>query len=52
MKTVYVGMSIDIFHHGHINIIEQASKYGELTIGLLTDEAIACLLYTSDAADE
>ena len=34
MKSVCVGMSIDIFHHGHINIIEQASKYGELTIDL------------------
>ena len=41
MKSVYVGMSIDIFHHGHINIIEHAAKYGNLTIGLLTDEAIA-----------
>tara|TARA_Y100000589_G_scaffold329459_1_gene376088 strand:- start:124 stop:1422 length:1299 start_codon:yes stop_codon:yes gene_type:complete len=41
MKSVYLGMSIDIFHHGHINIIEKASKYGELTIGLLTDKAIA-----------
>ena len=41
MKSVYIGMSMDIFHHGHINIIEHASKYGDLTIGLLTDEAIA-----------
>ena len=34
-------MSLDILHHGHINIIEHAKKYGELTIGLLTDSAIA-----------
>ena len=39
MKTVYLGMSMDILHHGHINI-EQAAKYGQLTVGL-TDEVIA-----------
>lgn len=41
MKTVYLGMSMDILHHGHINIIEQAAKCGQLTVGLLTDEVIA-----------
>lgn len=41
MKQVYVGMSTDIIHHGHINIIETARKLGEVTVGLLTDEAIA-----------
>jgi len=40
-KTVYVGMSADIVHHGHINILEKASKLGDVTVGLLTDEAIA-----------
>ena len=38
---VYLGMSADLIHPGHINIIEIASGYGEVTIGLLTDEAIA-----------
>jgi phosphoenolpyruvate phosphomutase len=41
MKTVYVGMSADIIHHGHINIIKEAVKLGKVTVGLLTDEAIA-----------
>lgn len=41
MSTVYVGMSVDVFHHGHINIIEKAREYGEVTVGLLTDSAIA-----------
>jgi len=41
MKKVYVGMSVDIIHHGHINIIDEAVKYGEVTVGLLTDKAIA-----------
>ena len=40
-KTVYVAMSADILHHGHINLIKKASEYGELTVGVLTDEAIA-----------
>lgn len=34
-------MTADIIHPGLINIINEASKYGELTIGLLTDTAIA-----------
>ncbi len=34
-------MSADLIHPGHINIIEQACKLGEVTLGLLTDKAIA-----------
>jgi phosphoenolpyruvate phosphomutase len=41
MKSVYLGMSMDVLHHGHVNIINEAAKYGQLTIGLLTDEVIA-----------
>lgn len=41
MKTVYVGMSADIIHHGHINIIAEARKHGRVIVGLLTDQAIA-----------
>jgi len=40
-KIVYVGMVGDFFHHGHINIIEEARKFGNVTIGLLTDKAVA-----------
>ena len=40
-KIVYLGVSADIFHHGHINIISKAAKLGELVIGLLTDKAIS-----------
>ena len=39
--TVYVGMSADLVHPGHINILRQAADLGEVTVGLLTDEAIA-----------
>lgn len=41
MKTVYVGMCADLIHHGHINMVEEARKFGEVTVGLLTDKAIA-----------
>ena len=34
-------MSADILHPGHLNIIKKAQEYGQLTIGLLTDEAIS-----------
>jgi phosphoenolpyruvate mutase len=40
-KKVYVGMSADLIHPGHLNIIKEAQKLGEVTIGLLTDKAIA-----------
>jgi phosphoenolpyruvate phosphomutase len=40
-KTVYVGMSADLVHTGHLNIIREAAALGTVTIGLLTDRAIA-----------
>ena len=40
-KIVYVGLSADILHEGHINILKIANKYGEVIVGLLTDKAIA-----------
>ena len=41
MSDVYVGMCADLIHHGHLNIIKEAKKYGYVTVGLLTDSAIA-----------
>ncbi len=40
-KIVYVPMSADIVHPGHINIIKTAAQYGDVVVGLFTDEAIA-----------
>ena len=34
-------MSADLIHPGHLNIINNALKYGEVIVGLLTDKAIA-----------
>ena len=41
MKKVYVAMSADLVHPGHLNIIKTAAELGEVTVGVLTDEAIA-----------
>jgi len=40
-KKVYFGLGADILHHGHINLIEKARRYGTIIVGLITDEAIA-----------
>jgi len=40
-KKIYVGFAADILHKGHINILKIASRLGEVTVGLLTDSAIA-----------
>ncbi len=40
-KTVYIGMSADLVHPGHLNVINTGKKLGRVIIGLLTDEAIA-----------
>ena len=41
VKKVYVAMSADLVHPGHLNILRTAAQYGEVTVGVLTDEAIA-----------
>ncbi|MBL6990384.1 MAG: phosphoenolpyruvate mutase [Bacteriovoracaceae bacterium] len=40
-KKVYVGMAADFIHGGHLNIINVARELGEVTVGVLTDSAIA-----------
>jgi phosphoenolpyruvate phosphomutase len=40
-KTVYIGLSADLIHQGHLNIIAEGCKLGKVIVGLLTDEAIA-----------
>ncbi len=41
MSKVYVGMSADLIHPGHINILKEAAELGDVMVGILTDEAIA-----------
>lgn len=39
--TVYVAMAVDLLHPGHINVISRAAELGSVTVGLLTDSAVA-----------
>jgi len=38
---VYLGLAVDLIHPGHLKIINEAKKYGEVVVGLFTDKAIA-----------
>lgn len=40
MKTVYTCFCTDVIHEGHLNIIHEAEKYGEVIVGVLSDEAM------------
>lgn len=40
-EIVFVPMACDLIHEGHINILANASKYGRVVVGLLTDDAIS-----------
>lgn len=40
-KRVYTCISSDVVHEGILNVIEEASKLGDVTVGILTDEVIA-----------
>lgn len=40
MKKVYTCFCTDVIHEGHWKIINEAKKYGSLTIGVLSDEAM------------
>ena len=39
-KKVYVSLIADLLHAGHIKILTEAAKLGEVTVGLLTSTAI------------
>ncbi len=40
-KKVYVAMCADLIHPGHLNVIKHAKELGEVTVGLLSDSAVA-----------
>jgi len=39
MKKVYVSLIADLLHAGHIRILKETAKFGEVTVGLLTLKA-------------
>ena len=40
MKKVYTCFCTDVIHAGHLNIINNALRYGEVIVGALTDEEL------------
>lgn len=40
MKTVYTCFCTDVIHDGHLNIINEARKYGSVIVGALSDSAL------------
>lgn len=40
MKKVYTCFCTDVIHEGHMNIIHKAAEYGEVIVGVLSDEAM------------
>lgn len=40
MKKVYTCFCTSVIHEGHLNIIKEARKYGEVIIGVLSDESM------------
>jgi phosphoenolpyruvate phosphomutase len=40
MKTVYTCFCTDVIHEGHLNIIENAKKYGKVIVGALCDKEL------------
>ena len=40
MKRVMVDMSATLLHHGHIRLLKEASKIGDVVVALTTDDEI------------
>ncbi len=40
MSRVYACFCTDIIHEGHLNILREANRYGEVTAGILSDKAM------------
>lgn len=40
MKKVYTCFCTDVIHEGHLNILREATRYGNVYVGVLSDEAM------------
>ena len=40
MKKVYTCFCTDVIHDGHLNLINHALEYGEVTVGVLSEKAM------------
>ena len=39
-KTIYLSLTADTIHHGHMKLLEKARTYGDITIGLMSSKAV------------
>ena len=37
---VYIGFTLDIVHAGHLKVLNEAIKYGDVTLGIFSDKAV------------
>ena len=40
MSKVYTCFCTDVIHEGHLNILQEAKKYGDVVVGILSDKAM------------
>lgn len=40
MSIAYTCFTTDVIHEGHLNIIKKASEYGDVVVGVMTDETM------------
>ncbi len=40
MRKIYTCFCTDVIHEGHLNILNEAKKYGQVIVGVLADEAM------------
>ena len=39
-KKLYISLTADTIHHGHIKLVEKAREFGDITIGLMTSRQL------------
>ena len=53
MKTIFTSFATDVIHDGHLNIINNAKKYGKVVVGCLSDkEMIRCTKFPTTTEQE
>ena len=43
MKKVWVNGTFDVLHAGHLRLLQSASLYGQVIVGIDSDERVKCL---------
>ena len=40
-KKVYIALTADALHHGHMKLIEKGRSLGDVIVGLITDKVVS-----------